>query len=172
MEKGLYFTYFCVYKGEVASNFLFKPTGYGPMSHGSTAPPPHHYDVIIQQEIDAYKGAFISPDPSWPVDVKVFLVHLNKHLFDAGLTIGELQRQCGLRGHDISTRFAAYMKMPPGTYRLKHRMELAKRLLRHERLKPVLIYQLVLAAGYERHDVFSRVFKRQVGCTPSQYRAY
>ncbi len=141
------------------------------MSHESI-PPPHNYDGIVQQEIDAYKSALISPNPSWPVDVKVFLVHLNEHLFDAGLTIGALERRCGLRGHDISTRFAAHMKMSPGTYRLKHRMELAKRLLKHERLKPVLIYQVVLAVGYERHDVFSRVFKRQVGCTPSQYRAY
>ena len=142
------------------------------MSHGSIPPSPHNYDGIIQQEIDAYQSALISPDLSCPVDVKVFLVHLNEHLFDAGLTIGALERRCGLRGHDISTRFAAHMKMSPGTYRLKHRMELAKRLLKHERLKPVLIYQVVLAVGYERHDVFSRVFKRQVGCTPSQYRAH
>ena len=129
------------------------------------------YNDHIQREVDAYKAAFTSPDPAWSVDVRVLLAGLNKRLFEVGLTVGELERQSGLRDHNVASRFASCVGMTPKAYRLAHQVALAKRLLQHAGLKEVPIYQVALAIGYRRHGDFSRMFKERVGCTPSQYRA-
>lgn len=52
-------------------------------------------------------------------------------------------------------------------YLVSVRMNKAKKLLLEEQLK---IYQIANAVGYEDAVAFIKRFRREVGCTPSQYR--
>ncbi len=136
----------------------------------STAFPSGEVHDLIEQEIECYKAALPHPDPDWPVDVRVLMSQLNQRLFETELRIGELMRQCGLRSHEASTYFANYIGVAPKEYRLFHQTELAKRLIQHEGLMRVPIYQVALAVGYEKHSAFSTMFKKRVGCPPTMFK--
>ncbi len=91
-------------------------------------PPPDSHG-IIQQQVEAYRTSLPSPDPSWPVGVRVVMGDLHEHLFDAGLRIKDVMQRCGTCNHNISSRFALFVGAGPKAYTIAHRLELAKRLL-------------------------------------------
>lgn len=125
---------------------------------------------LIQKENDTYEATLPKPDPTWPIDVQVLVRCIHKHLFEMGLTIRKLRQRYGLTDNNISTRFNEHMGISPKAYMLMHRFEVAKRLLGHSGLRHAPIFQIAMAVGYERHDVFSARFKKREGCTPTAYR--
>lgn len=125
---------------------------------------------IIQQEIESYQEALPSPDRDWLVDVRVFLLILNGRLFEPGLTLEEIKQSSGLRDHNIVSRFRERTRMNPKSYRLRHQLGLAKRLLQHEKLRCIPIAQIALAVGFDNPRVFSAAFKKEMGYTPRAYR--
>jgi len=48
-----------------------------------------------------------------------------------------------------------------------HRIQLAKRLLKHEQL---CIFQIALEVGYSTHEAFSSMFKKIENINPSTYQ--
>ena len=110
------------------------------------------------------------PKPDYPRDVRALLKALNTHCFEAGLMLGAIERRCGLNDHNISRRFAEHVGMSPRAYRRRHRMEMVKRLLRHEGLQTIPVAQIAPAVGYERPDSFAWAFKRYTGRSPKQHR--
>ncbi|MFQ5571048.1 MAG: helix-turn-helix transcriptional regulator [Rhodothermales bacterium] len=130
----------------------------------------HSFQDLVQQKIEAYRIVLTEPDSTWTVDVRVFLKCLNERLYEASVTLGEIRRQFGLRDNNISTDFAAYVGMPPREYRIRHRVGLARQLLRDEQLRDMPIAWIALAVGYT-HSAFSTVFKQRVGYSPLVYRA-
>jgi AraC-like DNA-binding protein len=134
------------------------------------SPPRNPYD-LLSALVEAYRrNELHRPKADYPLDVRALLKALNTHCFEAGLMLGAIERRCGLNDHNVSRRFAEHVGGSPRTYRRRHRMELAKRLLRHEGLQTIPVAQIALTVGYERPDSFARAFKRYTGCAPKQYR--
>lgn len=123
---------------------------------------------IIEAEKEAYHDQLRSPHPDWPVDVRVLYEALQQRVFQQGLRVDRVRNGCGLRNRNVSTRFKHYVGIGPKAYVLYHRIELAKRLLRH---KGVSVTQIAFAVGYELPNAFTETFKRWVGKPPTAYRA-
>jgi len=109
------------------------------------------------------------PDPAWPVDVRVLASAICARLVEPKLHLVELERQYGLRDHNIATQFRACVEMTPKQYRLALQIGLAKRLLRHPALQETSLTQIALAVGFEP-SAFSERFRKRMGCTPTAYR--
>lgn len=61
------------------------------------ARPPHR---IIDTERAAYLDALPPPDPDWPPDVRVLHEGIHIHLFEAGVTIGDVKKRDGFGNHN------------------------------------------------------------------------
>ena len=141
-----------------------------PRNDESSTPPPHTAQEIMQQEVDAYKAALPQPDLSWPVGVRELYGLLNGRLFDLDVGIEELREACGMRDHNLSSRFGAFVGLCPKAYRRTHRLAMAKQLLCHSALRRTSILQVSMALGYARHQSFTTAFRRYEGCTPSEFK--
>lgn len=83
--------------------------------------------------------------------------------------VEELSEQLGVSKCHLVRVFRAALGMPPGRYLVKTRIEAAKTLLREED-----DYNLELIAslcGFSGANYFCRVFKKETGLTPAQWRA-
>lgn len=123
---------------------------------------------IIERETTAYRETVPTPDPDWPLDVRIVYKKLRGQLFDEELVIQNALDDWGLGNHDPYSRFGI------GTghdgikaFVVHHRLQLAKRLLRRTSLS---VTQIAFAAGYESSSGFCTTFKRREGCTPTAFR--
>ncbi len=96
------------------------------------------------------------------------LAHLKEYLFDPGLNVQQLRRDCGISDKSVSGEFARSVGVPLGDYIRGKRLETAKRLLLHTDLPVAKISDLV---GYGRSASFSRAFSTWDGTHPSAVRA-
>jgi AraC-like DNA-binding protein len=91
-------------------------------------------------------------------------LHANR---TANVTLADLARETGLSRYHLTRVFTAGTGMPPHTYQLQLRVDLAKRLL--------LAGRTVTDAGHEAGffdaSHFTRHFKRHVGVPPGRYAA-
>ena len=134
-------------------------------SVGAGRPP----NQIIENARAAYRERLPEPDPGWPADVRVLMDTIHAHLFDPDLRIRDVRAQNGLRSNNVTGRFRFYVGRPPRDYVVRHRIELAKRLLATTGLP---VGDVALGAGWSSPGAFSTTFKRHVGKTPSAYRKH
>lgn len=127
---------------------------------------------LIEQEVEVYREDLPPPDSDWPMDVRTVMRHIHEHLFEEGLRIQDVMQRCGTYDHNSSSRFAYYVGQPPKAYTIKHRLRLARRLLRHEALQSVRLIRIALAVGYGSESAFAMTFKEREGCTPKEYRTH
>jgi transcriptional regulator GlxA family with amidase domain len=125
---------------------------------------------VIQGYVESYLAELDRVDPTWPVDVRVVIADLQEHLFDLGLQVKHIFLRCGVFDHNISSRFALYVGVGPKAYVVKHRLNLAKKLLQDKRLQETRIIQIAFAVGYESHSGFSKIFKEHEGYPPGAFR--
>jgi AraC-like DNA-binding protein len=106
------------------------------------------------------------PLPAAHRAVRLARDHLHAHRTD-NVTLADLARVTGLSRYHLTRVFTADTGVPPHTYQLQLRIDLAKRLL--------LAGRTVTAAGHEAGffdaSHFTRHFKRHVGVPPGRYRA-
>lgn len=130
--------------------------------------PPQDPQQIVEKERRAYLDELPTPDPDWPPDVRVVYRILRERLFDwGGVQARDVVEECGIRSHDIYSRFNYVTGYGIKEFVVFHRLELAKRLLRHEFLK---ITQIAMAVGYDSLGGFCATFKRRVGQTPTVFQ--
>lgn len=122
----------------------------------------------LGEETQAYLDELPAPAEDLPLDVAVILEELKQRLFEPGLKVGTLRKELGLRNNNVTARFRRFVGMGIKEYILYHRLELAKRLLRHE--MTFRITEIAAQVGYPRPNTFSTLFRRKVGCAPSQFR--
>ncbi|CAG7631895.1 response regulator [Paenibacillus allorhizosphaerae] len=95
------------------------------------------------------------------------LEFIDRHLCE-DLTLETVAARLGL----TPTYFSHYFKKMSGEpfvqYRLRKRMEEAKRLLSIPHYK---IIDVVAEVGYDSYPHFSRIFKKSIGCSPTEYRS-
>jgi len=84
-------------------------------------------------------------------------------------TVGDLATAAALSRSVFFERFTRTVGMAPMAYLLYWRTEIAKDLLRREKLSVAAVAERV---GYGSTSTFSVAFSRQVGTSPSSYAAY
>lgn len=102
-----------------------------------------------------------------PNKLKPLLAYIEAHLFDPGLSVNRLKRDCGVRDNSVAIHFHACVGQPPHAYISQCRMEIAARLLHDSELPVWKISELL---GFSSIQVFSRAFYRWAQQRPSTYR--
>ena len=90
---------------------------------------------------------------------------MEAHLADSP-TLSELSSVLGLSPSHFARRFKVATGVPPHQYLIKLRIDRAKRLLR----KCDTVIDVALACGFAHQGHLTRVFRRMVGVTPTDYR--
>lgn len=95
-------------------------------------------------------------------------LHRIRNSFDLDLRVEDLAASLGMSRSYFFRQFRQRMGMSPQAYILRFRMNTAKKLLAENKMS---ISDVSRQVGYEDTCTFSRLFKKHVGITPSQYRA-
>lgn len=82
--------------------------------------------------------------------------------------VEELSERLGVSKSHLVRSFTAAVGVPPGKYLLRVRIEAAKRLLLHREYNLEVIASL---CGFSGANYLCRVFKKETGQTPAQWRA-
>lgn len=85
----------------------------------------------------------------------------------SNLTLLELSHLCGMSLATFKRKFTDYYKEPPAKYLLQKRLEKSIQLLGH---KTNIISEIAYDCGFETISNFDKVFKKQFGKSPSEYR--
>jgi len=86
---------------------------------------------------------------------------------DKEFSLAALAEQADLSEFHFSRQFRSAVGVPPSKYHAQLRIDLAKRLLRETSTS---ILDVGLHVGYANPSHFSRIFKRETGVTPRQFR--
>lgn len=106
---------------------------------------------------------------SLPEDVQRFTRDLNSCLFDSDTRIGLLVSESDAYGPDVRQRFRAYRGESARTYMFRHRISLAKELLKVDNAADLSLLRVALEVGFNSHQAFTMCFKRHEGCSPSEW---
>lgn len=83
------------------------------------------------------------------------------------ITIDLLCKEFNVSKNKLYALTKSHLNMTIGNYVQKVRIDMAKNLLTTTELP---IYEICSAVGIDEYNYFSKVFKKEVGVTPSQYR--
>ena len=124
----------------------------------------HDMTRIIDLQISRIQGQIT---PSDETHVKRACDYIQAH-FAEDFTLADLAEHLELHPNYVSTIFRKVCGTSFSRYRKRLRMEEACRLIRETNDKFYLIGSKV---GYPDAVSFARVFKEEIGCTPSEYRS-
>lgn len=93
-------------------------------------------------------------------------MHLMNH-FQEKQTLEELGSRFNINPYYLQKQFKRYVGMSPSEYQIYLRMNKAKELLRSSKLP---IGEIAYNVGMENLGYFTRLFKKQEGMTPLEYR--
>ena len=93
--------------------------------------------------------------------------YLADHYDDENLTLAEVAQYVGLSEKYFTNRFSKETGETFSNYLTQLRIQKAKELLRTTTFKSYEIGEMV---GYRNAEHFTRMFKKETGCTPAQYR--
>lgn len=97
---------------------------------------------------------------------KLVIDYIEDHL-NEDVSLVELAELAGLSQFHLCRAFKQATGLPPHRYQIKLRVERAKELLEASSLP---ISEIALAVGYDDQGQLARLFRKEVGTTPSQYR--
>ncbi len=83
------------------------------------------------------------------------------------IEIATLNKIAEMRQEEFSAAFRAHFGLPPKQYICTRKIDKAKILLLHSKLK---IAEIAAECGYDDVYFFCRIFKKYAGATPTQYR--
>lgn len=99
--------------------------------------------------------------------VRQLLDIIHNEFDNPDLSVNSLAERVFLTPTYLSTLFKKDIGVPIGQYMSNYRMEKAKQLLKDKRYK---LYQISNLVGCSDSNYFAKIFKRQIGVTPSEYR--
>jgi AraC family transcriptional regulator len=86
---------------------------------------------------------------------------------DGSITIAEIASQCGLSASHFSRAFRQSTGVPPHNWLVKHRLNIAKDLLRNRALP---LSNIAQQCGFADQSHFTRVFSHEMGTSPGMWR--
>jgi AraC-like DNA-binding protein len=95
------------------------------------------------------------------------LRYVEAHFRDPLLDICDVCDACFVSRSSLQREFSEHFGISPKQYIIKLRMNLALRLLVEARLP---VREIALSCGFLDEKYFSRAFKKQYGCSPSEMR--
>ncbi|MFB9689476.1 helix-turn-helix domain-containing protein [Amycolatopsis plumensis] len=101
-----------------------------------------------------------------PKQLRAVTGYMHEHLASA-ITLDQLAREAGLSRYHFIRRFAASTEKTPLQYLAELRIDTARQ---HLAVGTEPISQVGRRCGFPTPENFARVFRRHVGCSPSQYR--
>lgn len=116
----------------------------------------YHISICTQQE-----------HPSEYHRLQPVVRYLYENCFSRDIGIEDLCRQCNYSPTHLRKLFVKYFQMPPSQYIRHVKLEFAKNLLV---LSKKSISQIAGEVGYRDVAHFDRVFKKELGMTPLEYR--
>lgn len=122
---------------------------------------------LIQRELAVFKPLLTTEPEYDSVNVQALLEYVHEHVFEKQLNVNRALQACGLKDHNVSSRFKLHVGRGLRTYIEDLRLMAAIRLLWHEELD---IYLIASAVGYKYHESFTRAFKRSMDYTPTDFR--
>lgn len=96
------------------------------------------------------------------------LAYLQENLTSPDLELGSLCKLAGISDAYLRRLLKKHCGLSPAGFVLHRRMELAKKLLKE---RTCGVGDVASAVGYRDPLYFSRLFRRQVGLSPTQYRS-
>ena len=122
--------------------------------------------VLISLKQDHWTAAtHLSPEPR-----NNLLRNINRCMSEwkgRPVVVGDLAREFNLSESRLRARFKQAAGIPLGSYLQNYRLNCAMALLRTTKLP---IAEIAEEAGFGSPQAFSRLFKKETGCTPRAYR--
>jgi len=91
---------------------------------------------------------------------------IHAHLYEE-IPVEELARSCSMSTSHFIHQFKSFTGFSPHTYQTRLRLERAKELMYSTTMN---ISEIAFAVGYDNPLYFSRLFRRHMGLSPSEYR--
>ena len=88
--------------------------------------------------------------------------------YSRSVTVDQIARQAGVSRSYLYRAFQTAFGCSPSEYLTRYRIQRAAQLLRHSSLP---VGAVATSAGFEDPFYFSRVFRREMGVSPTEYRA-
>ena len=95
------------------------------------------------------------------------LIDFMRMHFDEPVSLPQLASLCGLSTPHFTRAFREAVGQPPHTFLINLRLEKARELLEHT---PRSITDIAFTCGFEQSQYFATLFRRKLGCTPSEWR--
>ena len=133
---------------------------------------PHQDEAVgvagaeIEAVLERFRGSAPRVGPSH-FEVQRILDAIHQDPFDTALNVKQLKRRCRIRDNNVSCRFRRTVGVAIKDYLERLRVVAACQLLSVE---PLTVFDIALSVGYYHPQTFYNVFRRQLGCTPSDYR--
>ncbi|MBR7136603.1 MAG: helix-turn-helix transcriptional regulator [Clostridia bacterium] len=97
------------------------------------------------------------------------VAYINAHFCDPQLDVEEICEHEFISVSSLQRKFRRYFEQSPKQYLIKLRMNRALELLIADRLS---VREIALSCGFTSEKYFSRAFKAQYGCPPSQIKRH
>lgn len=97
------------------------------------------------------------------------VAYINAHFCDPRLDIGEICGHGFISASSLQRKFRQYFAQSPKEYLIRLRMNRALELLLADELS---VREIALSCGFSSEKYFSRAFKAQYGCPPSQIKRH
>lgn len=111
--------------------------------------------TYIKRQKEEYKKKIDSEDQEWPTDVKILYSKLNEVIFESGVKVNNIIKDIGYKNNNIMTKFRHYVGQTPKKWLIRHRIRLAKELLKKQ---SVSVTEAAFAVGYDNPSSFSKIF--------------
>jgi AraC family transcriptional regulator len=153
-----------MHRGLLGSLFMNLYTEFREMD---TASPVAIEGIALEMLAEASRSRKMIVDRQPPLWLKQALDLLQEHFSDH-LTITQIATTVGIHPVHLTREFRKFHRCTIGDYIRKLRIEQACNALAHSDFS---LAQIALSAGFSDHSHFSRIFKRFMRVTPTQYRA-
>ncbi len=129
----------------------------------------YHSSVLIHQLLNELLLQKYQQDFTYkaiPTHILRMKDYIDRH-FKENLSLEQLEQIYHINKFQLTKEFSKYIGLPPIKYQINKKISYAKNLLRYS---DTSIKEIAIDIGLENSAYFSRLFKKNTGLTPSQYR--